>query len=151
MKIGALILLLLASNIATAGVYKCVDPAGRVTYSQSPCAADAQRLDIKNNRQRGRAELDSPGLRDSELRALEDIRRRAERRRSALDFQAERIRRRANYDAEMADINKRACERARFERDSFRDEKRAGYSASRGKHLDEMIARYEMQMDDYCR
>lgn len=62
LKLGAGVCLMLAIAPATAGVYKCMDPEGRVAFSDIPCphGAKAEQIDIVSQPSAASPKTDAP-------------------------------------------------------------------------------------------
>lgn len=89
MRLIVVVLLALASGVASGQVYKCTGADGKVAYSQRPCAADTEGDEMRVNTAVPESGGQAPGLRPQELLLLEEAATREAERKAAIQAQRE--------------------------------------------------------------
>ena len=134
-----LLCLLAAGPHAEAGstVYRCIGPAGEVTFSQTACGDAPVRQEARAAQSLGE------GLRESERAWLKGRQRTAARAKKKPVSAAGR-------DARAPDRRAYRCRRARQQLDAVQAERRRGYPAGKGAKLRQRAQRYRTYLDSFC-
>ena len=131
-----LILALLISIPVSAQIYKCEGEDGETIFSQRPCSDEAETVDV--------------GPTNSSAPPSEEAKRIYDK--NALERRFDQIDR--QYERDLRDIDKRACQRARDDvadaKERWRDAKRNGYTPSQQRYYEQSISDAERYANTTC-
>ena len=140
---AAFFVLALVAIRGNAAVYKCDDGTGGIIYSQNPCAADAQKLDIEGTAAEATSSPGTSGLREKEREMLQEF----EDERAARAA-AEREARAKAAEAKRQRINdKKICDSTRIK--LAKVNRRLRYRNR--QHLRDKANEYEEVVKEHCR
>ena len=148
-KMSLIFALTLITGPASAAVYKCDDGAGNITYSQSPCAVNAEEMDISDTETSTPDSGNQPGLRPGEIQKLEEIKQREERRQLRRKQEALQL----EHDTETSQkshYDKKRCNYYSDKLDEVKRDLRRGYTRREEAYLRKRKRNYKRYIDIYC-
>ncbi len=134
------------SAAAEAGVYRCEDAEGNVTFSSFPCRTDAERVEV--DVASGAAAYETRGLSWRDRQTLSEIERREER---SVYSGAPGAAYSGSSRESAALSEQRRCESARAHLKAVRDDGRQGYDADWSRHHRRRVRDAKDDVRDACR